>query len=126
MRGTLKDRGKNITYLQSSLLRRMDSEDATRVVIRAKELVENLPDPASTGETRQGLMLGLIQSGKTVALTTAIALAADNGYRCFIVLTSDNLWLYEQTIERLKGDLQGLEIEGKDQWEGLLFAYNSL
>ncbi len=126
MRGTLKDRGKNITYLQSSLLRRMDSEDATRVVMRAKELVENLPDPASTGETRQGLMLGLIQSGKTVALSTSIALAADNGYRCFIVLTSDNRWLYEQTIERLKGDLQGLEIEGKDQWEGLLFAYNSL
>lgn len=126
MKTFINDRGRNITTLQSSLLRRMDGEDATRVVMRAKELIENLPATQSSGEKKQGLMLGLVQSGKTVALTTAIALAADNGYRCFIVLTTDNLWLYNQTIERLKSDLQGLEIEGKDQWEGLLFAQGSL
>lgn len=104
----------------------MDGEDSTRVVLRAKELLNNLPTLQSIGENTQGLMLGLVQSGKTVALTTGIALAADNGYRCFIVLTSDNLWLYNQTIERLKTDLQGLEIEGKDQWGGKLFAQRSL
>ena len=86
MKTFINDRGKNITTLQSSLLRRMDGEDSTRVVMRAKELLENLPDIHSTGQQRQGLMLGLVQSGKTVALTTAIALAADNGYRCFVVL----------------------------------------
>lgn len=126
MQKILNDRGWNMTYLQPSLLRKMEGEDATRVVQRAREVVTNLPDPQAVGQVKQGLMLGLVQSGKTVALTTAIALAADNGYRCFIVLTSDNLWLYEQTIERLKGDLQCLEIEGKDKWNGLLFAYSSL
>lgn len=125
-RAVITDRGKNITSLQSSLLRRMDGEDATRVVARAKQLIDNLPDLSSVGQNKQGLMLGLVQSGKTVALTTSIALAADNGYRCFIVLTSDNLWLYGQTIERLKSDLQGLEILGKDQWEGLIIAQGSL
>ncbi len=126
MTSFIKDRGRNITSLQDSLLRRMDDEDSTRVVARAKELIENLPNTQDTGVNKQGLILGLVQSGKTVALTTAIALAADNGYRCFIVLTSDNLWLYNQTIERLKGDLQGLEIEGKDQWRGILIAQSSL
>jgi Z1 domain len=126
MKTFINDRGMNITTLQSSLLRRMDGEDATRVVMRAKELIENLPATESIGQKKQGLMLGLVQSGKTVALTTAIALAADNGYRCFIVLTTDNLWLYNQTIERLKSDLQGLEILGKDQWEGLLFAQGNI
>ena len=126
MKTIITDRGRNITTLQSSLLRRMDPEDATRVVLRAKELFNNLPDLQSKGQNKQGLMLGLVQSGKTTALTTAIALAADNGYRCFIVLTSDILWLYNQTIGRLKNDLQGIEIEGKDQWEGTLIARSSL
>lgn len=126
MKTFITDRGKNITNLQTNLLRKMDGEDATRVVLRAKELVENLPPLKSNGQKKQGLMLGLVQSGKTGALATAIALAADNGYRCFVVLTSDILWLYEQTIDRLKKDLQGLEIEGKDQWEGLLFSSTNI
>jgi hypothetical protein len=126
MKTFITDRGKNITNLQTNLLRKMDGEDATRVVMRAKELIENLPPLNSSGQNKQGLMLGLVQSGKTGALTTAIALAADNGYRCFVVLTSDILWLYDQTINRLKRDLQGLEIEGKDQWKGLLFSSTSI
>jgi hypothetical protein len=126
MKTIITDRGRNITTLQSSLLRRMDPEDATRVVLRAKELFNNLPDLQSKGQNKQGLMLGLVQSGKTTALTTAIALATDNGYRCFVVLTSDNLWLYDQTLKTLKNDLQGLTIEGKDQWGGILFARSSL
>jgi Z1 domain len=126
MKEPLNDRGKNITYLQGSLLKMMEGPDASRVVARAKQLVLNLPDPQETHQSKQGLMLGLIQSGKTVALTTSIALSADNGYKCFIVLTTDNIWLYEQTIERLKADLQGLEIEGKDQWYYMLFMVSNL
>src|SRR5579885_1884839 len=113
---TIIDRGKNITYLNDSLLSRMDTEDATRVMEKAKELVGNLPISGANTARKQVLLVGLVQSGKTVALTTAIAMAADNGIRCFIVLTTDNLWLYGQTLERLKEDLPGLEIEGKDAW----------
>ncbi len=114
--------GKNLTYLQSELLKRMDEEDSTHVVDTAKKLLDELPDPQQKLVRKQGLLLGLIQSGKTVALTTATALAADNGYKCFVVLTSDNLLLYEQTLLRLQEDLQGMEIAGKDHWEEQLLS----
>jgi hypothetical protein len=116
-RDSLITHGSNITYLQQNLLRKMDSADTTRVVQKAAELVSQLPDPQQGGANRQALLLGLIQSGKTVALTTSIALAADNGYTCFVVLTSDNIWLYNQTVERIKEDLPRLQIEEKEDWE---------
>ncbi len=120
MKTPLIDRGSNITYLQQNLLNKMDSEDASRLVDRAKELIAELPDIDVNGQNRIGLLLGLIQSGKTSALTTGIALAADNGYRMFIVLTTDNNWLYDQTLGRLKNDLQKLQIESKTTLEGTL------
>lgn len=110
-------RGRNITSAQLYLLQYMDATDVTGLISKASELVAQLPDPASSGPNRQGLMLGLVQSGKTGGLTTSIAIASDNGYRCFIVLTSDNIWLYNQTMKRLKGALPGLQIVGKDEWE---------
>src|SRR5258706_11704150 len=110
-------RGRNITYLQQNLLKKMDPSDLTRVMQKAEELVSKLPDVRGGDADRQGLLLGLIQSGKTVAITVSIAMAADNGYTCFVVLTSDNIWLYNQTMERLKEDLQMLEVVEKDNWE---------
>jgi hypothetical protein len=119
-------RGKNISHLQLTLLDEMDGDDATRLMSKIGQLMHELPDPTQSFTPRQGLVLGLVQSGKTVALTTAIAMAADNGYKCFIVLTSDNLWLYDQTLGRLKRYLQGLEIEGKKQWDGPLLTLGSM
>jgi hypothetical protein len=95
----------------------MDPSDLDRVVQKAEELVSHLPEVQGSGHDRQGLLLGLIQSGKTVAITTSIAMAADNGYTCFVVLTPDNIWLYNQTVERLKEDLQMLEVVEKENWE---------
>lgn len=110
-------RGKNITLAQLYLLDYMDPVDVTTLISKTEELVEQIPDPFGSGPNRQGLMLGLIQSGKTGGLTTTIALASDNGYRCFVVLTSDNIWLYDQTMKRLKAALPGLQVVGKDEWE---------
>ena len=111
---TIVDRGPNITYLQLGLLKRMDSEDASRLVERAKQLVSSLPDVSQSKVQLQGLLFGMVQSGKTSAITTSIALAADNGFRLFIVLTTDNNWLYGQTIDRLRSELQQLSVYGKE------------
>ena len=111
-------RGKNITATQLYLLGYMDAVDVNSVINEtATKVVNNLPDPRGSGPSCQGVMLGLVQSGKTGALATSIALAADNGYRCFVVLTTDNLWLYDQTLDRLKEALPGLQIVGKEVWE---------
>ena len=117
MKGPIISNGKNITSILADLHRAMNDSDATGVVIKAQELVEKLPGLSADSASGHGLLLGLVQSGKTSALITSIAMAADNGYTCFVVLTSDNLWLYDQTINRLKTSLPGLQVEGKFDWD---------
>jgi hypothetical protein len=95
----------------------MRDTDIVRIIDTARELVDKLPSPQTPNTRGQGLLLGLVQSGKTIALTSAIAMAADNGYRCFIVLTSDNLWLFDQTVGRLKERLPRLQVVGKNEWD---------
>lgn len=53
-----------------------------------------------------GLLYGRVQSGKTAAMIVTAALAIDNGFRVFVVLTSNNLKLVEQTADRF-GVLDG-------------------
>ncbi|USY55879.1 Z1 domain-containing protein [Bacillus sp. 1780r2a1] len=84
---------------------------------KAAEVVENVVDWRELTGERIGLLFGRIQSGKTNSLIASLAMAADNGYKCFIVLTSDNLWLYQQTISRLRQSLPGITIAGKEDWE---------
>ena len=57
----------------------------------------------STNNT--GLIIGKIQSGKTLSFTTVMALARDNGYRVVIVISGRTNLLLKQTIDRLKIDL---------------------
>jgi hypothetical protein len=60
--------------------------------------------PISDGTT--GLIYGRIQSGKTITAIATTALAAENGFRLAIVLTSDNVWLGRQTHARFRDELQ--------------------
>ena len=47
-----------------------------------------------------GLLLGEVQSGKTGQMFGVIAAAADRDFEIFIVLTTDNKRLQEQTFKR--------------------------
>ena len=47
-----------------------------------------------------GLLLGEVQSGKTGQMFGVIASGADNGFKVFLVLTTDNKRLQEQTFKR--------------------------
>ncbi|MGD1809235.1 Z1 domain-containing protein [Dapis sp. BLCC M126] len=53
-----------------------------------------------------GLIYGRVQSGKTITTIATLAIAQDNGFRCFIVLTSDNTWLGKQTASRFNNLLK--------------------
>lgn len=115
---TLITDGRNLTGLRNNMVARgMAETDVRNLADCAALVIEHLPYHRLTDSNEQGLLLGLVQSGKTGALTTVIALAADNSYQLFIVLTSDNTWLYNQTVERLQSDLPGVQIESKDAWE---------
>lgn len=71
-----------------------------------------------------GLLFGNVQSGKTGQMFGIISKAADLGFSVFILLTTDNVVLQQQTLDRVKADLDGFCICGEN--DGGLFQENSL
>ena len=99
-----------------NLLRQQVSnpEEVEDIAKTAREVVKKWVDPLSGGtEEINGLIYGLVQSGKTGVLTVTGAMGADEGYRTLIVLTSDIDPLYEQTLGRAKEAFPGMDILGK-------------
>ena len=64
----------------------------------------NPHDAADSAETTH-LVVGYVQSGKTMSFTALTALASDNGYRVIIYLAGTKNNLLDQTSKRLKKDL---------------------
>src|SRR6266511_2974925 len=74
-------------------------------------------DPLSGGkEAVNGLIYGLVQSGKTGVMTVTGAIGADEGYRAIMILTSDIDPLYEQTLDRVREAFPGVDIIGKREF----------
>jgi Z1 domain. len=53
-----------------------------------------------------GLVVGYVQSGKTISFTTVTALARDNGYQMIILIAGTKVPLLNQSRERLLSDLR--------------------
>jgi hypothetical protein len=70
--------------------------------------------PTEPAGRETGLIVGYVQSGKTMSFETVIALARDNGYGLVIVLAGTKNTLRSQSEARLKKDL-GL-VNGSDHW----------
>lgn len=71
-----------------------------------------------------GLLFGNIQSGKTGQMFGIMCKAADMGFPAFVLLTTDNVVLQQQTLERVKADLHGFCICGEN--DSGLFIENRL
>ncbi len=54
-----------------------------------------------------GLLYGHVQSGKTGQMLAIAAAAADRGFKFFILVTTSNVILHKQTLERAKNSLGG-------------------
>lgn len=54
----------------------------------------------SCRERKTGLLLGHVQSGKTSQVFGLVSAAADAGFRIFILLTTDSIYLHTQTLIR--------------------------
>src|ERR1700704_4621528 len=84
----------------------------------AEAVASKWVNPLSGGkEETNGLIYGLVQSGKTGVLTVTGAMGADEGYRTIIILTSDNDPLYEQTLGRAQEAFPGMDIIGKKDFK---------
>ncbi len=62
--------------------------------------------PQGPADSTTGLVLGYVQSGKTMSFTTVAALARDNGYPMVIVITGISNPLLDQSTRRLEQDLR--------------------
>ncbi|MFV0147660.1 DEAD/DEAH box helicase family protein [Empedobacter falsenii] len=59
-----------------------------------------------TDEIKPGVLLGLIQSGKTRAFLGVMAKCFDENYDVSVILTKNSVALVEQTIKRLKSEFE--------------------
>jgi hypothetical protein len=88
-----------------------NQHEVTDIQKAAANVASKWVSPLSGGKEQiNGLVYGLVQSGKTGVLTTCAALGADEGYRTIIILTSDIDPLYKQTLGRAKEAFPGMEI----------------
>ena len=71
-----------------------------------------------------GLLFGNVQSGKTGQMFGVICKATDLGFSAFVLLTTDNVVLQQQTLERVKADLPDYCICGEN--DQTLFIQNAL
>ena len=84
------------------------------VLVEAQRILGRCLPPKEVGEAETGLVVGYVQSGKTLSFETVIALARDNGYGLVIVLAGTKNNLLDQSEERLKKDF-GID-DGDENW----------
>ena len=90
--------------------------------INCQSILGRCANPSRNDAPRTGLVLGCIQSGKTLSFTGVTCLARDNGYRIVVVITGTSMTLLGQSRGRLESDL-GLGGSGGSGW--LHFEINS-
>jgi hypothetical protein len=90
------------------------TEGPESVLQEAQRILGRCLPPTENGDAETGLVVGYVQSGKTLSFETVIALARDNGYGVVIVLAGTKNNLLDQSEERLKKDF-GID-DGDDHW----------
>jgi len=81
-----------------------DDGGRERVLAESAAVLSRCVPPDDLG-ARTGLVVGYVQSGKTLSFTTVAALARDNGFRLFVVIAGSSVPLFEQSGARLVSDL---------------------
>ena len=90
-----------------ALLERLGlTESGATVRDEAVSVLRKCVPPTSGSGQETGLVVGYIQSGKTLSFTTVTALARDNGYPIVIVIAGTSVPLTEQSHDRLRQDLR--------------------
>ncbi|MDQ7838568.1 MAG: Z1 domain-containing protein [Thermodesulfobacteriota bacterium] len=76
------------------------------------EIISRLEDPSREGTwDRRGMVMGSVQSGKTLNYTALICKALDAGYKFIVVLTGIHNSLRSQTQDRLNEELLGYDLD---------------
>ncbi len=91
-----------MSYYKYITQKREDSESLKAIMQSVSKDLQT----CKTDELKPGVLLGLIQSGKTRAFIGVIADCFDNGYDVAVVFTKNSVALAQQTIKRLKSEFE--------------------
>lgn len=111
------------TYLQK-IIDRGNVKLAESVARTAEDVGNTYIKTFSFTSHEVGLLFGNVQSGKTGQMFGIMCKATDLGFPVFVLLTTDNVVLQQQTLDRVKADLEGYCICGEN--DARLFTENSL
>lgn len=87
------------------LAKELDDDSIGLIRRDAVEVLARCRPPNADDGRETGLVVGYVQSGKTLSFTTVAALAGDNGFPLVIVLSGTKHALTQQTVKRLRRDL---------------------
>ena len=94
-------RSKGFTNLDGSL-----NEGGDRILDETYRIMQVCGSPDAETNNETGIVIGYVQSGKTLSFTTLTALARDNNYQIVIVIAGVSTSLVNQSTQRLEVDLR--------------------
>src|SRR5690606_88971 len=94
----------------------LTQEAADQILNTAASILARGANPNTRQGRETGLVVGYVQSGKTLSFTTVAALARDNNFPIVIVITGTKNNLRDQSTERLLKDLKVNEVDGPPRW----------
>ncbi|MFI5428215.1 Z1 domain-containing protein [Aeromicrobium sp. UC242_57] len=106
---------ETLSVVESAL---SDEKERSRVLKETRHILARCIDPGSSSAdgSSAGLVIGQVQSGKTLSFTALTAMARDNRIPLVILLAGTKTNLHEQTVERLRSDLRVERDAGMSPW----------
>ncbi|WP_274649029.1 Z1 domain-containing protein [Paenibacillus humicola] len=106
----LVEDGFHVDNFKRVVIEEIGEQSTVDLISTAKKIFQHAPSPNYDKSSKLGLLYGLVQSGKTNIINMTIALAADNSYKFFILLTDNNNDLQQQTLKRSQESLPGMYV----------------
>jgi len=82
------------------------NETGIRVLDETYRIMQVCGNPNNPTNNETGIVIGYVQSGKTLSFTTLTALARDNNYQIVIIIAGTSVPLVNQSTDRLRRDLR--------------------
>lgn len=82
------------------------SETGLRVLDETYRIMQVCGNPNTPTNSETGIIIGYVQSGKTLSFTTLTALARDNNYQIVIIIGGTSVNLLDQSTKRVRKDLR--------------------
>ncbi|GGC12567.1 hypothetical protein GCM10011494_34240 [Novosphingobium endophyticum] len=92
----------------------LSPDEKDQLVIETTAILGDCVEPSGQDSCNTGLVIGYVQSGKTLSFTGLTALARDNKYQLVILLAGTTNNLVEQSFDRIRKDL---DIDGNREWK---------